>query len=1289
MTKIAEVVNGSLFLNQDKALKRVFQDRERGDLPKARQHALEALEKWPDDYGIAVEAIQACLDLHDYPQAANLFKNAHRRHQARREEILELARSAFQSSSSTLVGGFIVETLLKARDLEGIAALANAAPESFLAELVKRGETRAKNLAADGQDRSAVAGENALLLGALRIEAKEHERAAEALGAALEILPGDARHIGALLARIEGETPGSAAVKYHLGLASLLLAHPDKAETRFFQCLERPAPPFEKLLAVLGETRAPLPNHDLLAGEILVRSGGIDEGVSRLRTYVDTDRPAAGADAPQPPSRTERCRRAAARLTLLPADVFSVPAVAFLYADAAAELGSMKDAVAALDESLERDASRAGATVEWLLRREAGAPTGPGQKLLARLSASLGRVEEAVRAGRAAADADPSGVPSLIETFRALVAPPRERDPRIVGLLAELHARAGDRESAEEALGVLRRSGALPDEELSRVSTEIMRRCGVTVASLGAALEIGARRGSLDEALPHVMECYRERRDEHEALADVLRETAGDDPGRWKTVAGLVDRMAAEEELSLPFRSVQAAAHLFAGEVERAVFEFDQLALFDPNLRNSLVDTYRAALKRYDANATLHLALYHLHLETESFADAAAHLCRTLELDPSQIRDVMQRFERLVEREPSNRAIWEKMLATAVAMNRPSLAREVLARAVAALPPEAGAALHLYGARIAVVEGNREEALRSLAIALDAQSCDARAIEETIGSLLSRDPDEPRARFLRAGALLRLGRERDAVGELRRCLELSPDLRAAVRERLERLLPLSVEPWLLSALLGEIAWGEGGRDEALRHFTTALRGPRESIEGLVASIERSRAGAPDDGRLALLHARALARAGRHGEAAAHLAALVGRDASLAPAATEILREIVAESPAHCEANALLARLLLDAGDAVRSREALERLLADETIPADRVEAIVEPFLAAHGGDAGFLVRYAALNARAGSAGQSLERLREAFRRDGTRAAEVLRVIERYAWPQQLDAERTLLAIDCLLALGRAGEAFALVTACAAPDARLARELVARIDTLVGTAPRREHFSFGASLLAGAGDLDGAERFLARGREILGGRDACDLTIELAEVLYGAGETDRASRIFEEALAAAEDRAAVYARIERSYCAWADRTIARLAARAGNEPAFDGSTELLVELLLDRNRPAEALAALSRSALPGAARRLLLGRVYLAMDRPGLACAALAGAAAEAPPGGDLRRDILYAEGVARERSLDHGRAAAAFAAAAAEGRPGDGSDRARRNYTEFIAGGCGERAAALEITESI
>ena len=46
----ATEVGSFVFLTQEKLIKKIEQDRQRGDLKRAQKRALDGLEKWPDDY---------------------------------------------------------------------------------------------------------------------------------------------------------------------------------------------------------------------------------------------------------------------------------------------------------------------------------------------------------------------------------------------------------------------------------------------------------------------------------------------------------------------------------------------------------------------------------------------------------------------------------------------------------------------------------------------------------------------------------------------------------------------------------------------------------------------------------------------------------------------------------------------------------------------------------------------------------------------------------------------------------------------------------------------------------------------------------------------------------------------------------------------------------------------------------------------------------------------------------------------------------------------------------------
>lgn len=1278
-----EILSGKLplFPTQEKALGKILQERERGDLAKARKTALEALEKWPADYNLVIEAVQCCLDLSDYPQAANLLKNAYKRHPDRRTEIMEFARAAFQHSLSTLLGSFIIEVLLKSRDCAAIADFLGTGSDSFVGDLTKRSETRSKNLASEGQEDTTLYAENELLLGILHKESRQFEKSLASLGRAIEILPDDAQPIGELLVQIEQELPANSLVKFNLGLASMLLGHPDRAEARFFQCLELEAPPLEKILPALESAKEPCRHKELLTGEILVRSGKIEEGVSAIRAYLWDEH--TGDAAPQ----NERMKLAEQRLSALPREVFSVPRVMFLYCDIAGALGLVKEAVTILEQAAHADPESLPAVIEWLERNEAASLTAPAQALCARIYLQRGDIDKGVRAARCAADINPSVISGIIALIRERSQRPAEDDPGLATLLAELYARSGDRANAEETFGALKRRHTLPDGELVKLAGEIMRHCGVFLAGVISALDISLQNKKIDEAIPFVLALYREKPDEHESFAAGLRELAEEQEAYWSGIAAIVDFLAKEEELAAPFRFLQAIAHLRTGEVERAVFEFDQILMLNGDLRRQLIDIYRKASTRFNDNATLHLALYHLYVEEESLAEAAHHLCRTLELDPNQIRDVIAQFEKLVEKEPDNFGVWEEMLKTSLTLNRTSLAKDVLKRAIAALPKEKAAALHIYGARISAADGKWEDALRCLALTLTSAQADVRAIEEEVRAIIARDPANPQGNFLLGESLIRLGMEGEAVSAFRRCLDLSPAFMKSVKEKLEALLPLSVEPWLLAGMLGEIAWLEGFHDEAFRHFASAQKGPREALSGLNRSIEKIRSRSPQDARLALLHARTLSLEERCGEAVSILERLIATDAGLTRAATDILCSIIAERPEQCDANRLLARIFMQSGDIEQSRQPVIRIMSDETADPAATDAIVSEFLPFHETSAEFLVLYAGLKARTGELEEALARYRRAFSVDPKRSNDIMQGIAKQVWPEELRDTETLLAADCLIAEHRSDEAFALLRTFSAQDKGTVAEVVARLSQLIERAPRRDYFSLGASLLAQSRQVEAAERLITQGCNILEQKEALDLTLELAEILHGAGFTERGSRLLAEALEASESKGAILKRIEEAYARWADREIANLSARLEHGYASEEEVAKLVRLALERTGSKAALEILSRSALSGASRSALLGHIYLCMDQPAIACAALAAATKDGSHSDTLNPEYTYLEGIARERVGDYLRAAANFSAIA--GRYGEHADcraRALRNYTRFLESQCEERPLVLEKT---
>ena len=1284
-----------MFLTQEKLIKKIDQDRQRGDLKRAQRRALDGLERWPDDYELAVEAIQTCLDLADFHQAVALLKTAIRRHPRNINRTLDLALEAFFATHNPCLGSFIIEMLLRSRNIERVRTFLKRSPKPFLQDLIKRSETRSKGgTGVDGTVVSAKA-DNDLLLGLLFIEDEQYGKAIEPLGMSMEDTPENAKEIGSILLEFERDLKNDAMLKFYLGLASVLLSHPDKAEARFFQCLELDDPPLEKLQNLLESIERPSENHMLLNGEVLIRRGEIVEGTSSIAKYFSLAGLACTDESTpegmeKPLNCTQMMELAYHRLSLLLEDFATRPEVVMIFAECAAALGKAKRAVESLEALFYHDEKLCTEMIPWIENREDIAMSAPAQKLLMRLNLAECNLEKAAQAARMAADMDPTLIPCMLGMIEEWDGITQETHPLLMVIIAELRARAGDTESAEEILQKIRDDHLFEADELARLTGEVLRHGGVTLNGVLSIIEFSMETGNVSHALPFLIEFYRDHPDAHGTLAARIRGHAEQAESRWSVVAGLVDALSEQERLTPGFMFLQAYAHLETGTIERAVFEFDQLLMLDGEIRYDLLRIYEHTADRFGDNTTLHLALYHLYLEDGQLADAAHHLCRTLELDPGQIRDVLARFNDLVKKEPHNRGIWEEMLKSALSMNHFDLARETLKKAIEALPDQEAASLHVYGARLSSASGNVEDTLRSLAVALTSSKADLPSIEWELNEIITRDPANPDALYLLGETLFMIGREDEGVSAFEHCLSLSPTYRNNIQKRLKKLLPISARPWLVSIILGGIAWKDGRHDDALKLFRNAQNGPADHLPQLGRTLEGLIDETPDDRRLKVIYARNLSLEKRFRDAVSFLEQLLAHDTGLTKFAVDILLELIASEPSQLEANHLLARTMIQTGQIQKSLEPILRLLSPGAGPAATIDEIVSEYVHVHENNAAFLVAYAGLKARCDEHETSICLYRRALEIEPERWEEIVGELRPRSWPEGRAASCMLLVVDCLIAGERYGEAFDVIRKTSGTGTGAVEETVDRIDVISQHNPEREQFTLAGSLLLGAGSIDRAEQMIDRGRGLLDGHEFEQLRIEFAELLHIHGHTERAASIFRELLDASPDREAFLKRIESTFEAWASKEIAAGILRVENGVTSREETERYIRVALDHGNPGAALGMLAGGLLPEAPRAAFAARAYLQMERPLLALAVLGAIRRMDIPHEDLAAELSYLEGIASEQIGDYGRATAAFSKILATARHyRDCHERVAVNYTKFLQSTVTDDIAILEKTGAI
>ena len=1283
-----------MFLTQEKVLRKVIQDREKGDLERALRRAVEGLERWPGDWDIAIEAIQLCLDLSDFKQAVTLMKSAIRRHAGRKTQVLAIAREALHQQFNPFLASFVVDSELRGGDVESARDILRIGTQSYIDDMIKRSKTRSKGFEEGGRRDSPGYFENELLLGLLHIEAGNLREAVEPLGKSLAGYGRDPRAVGGIIVELERELPSDAVLQFYLGVASRMLSHYDKAEARFFRSLELADPPAERIVLEAGAEEWASRDSLMLIGEASLAAGDLETAKTSIERYLsgeDGDPGSTGfeeAAGGGPPDGERAKRFAFGRLERRKDDISRDTGLTVIFASLAAELDLAGPAVEALEARFEECPSCAGELAARIGDCAGIASTAPGRVLMMDLGVSIGDIDMVESSARLAAEIDRNRIPSILETLSTAGEEGSLDRARILSLKAEIYARAGNSGRAAEILEELDREGSVSREELMRLSGEVLTRCGVDLDGVSTNVELGMRSGDIEQAARFVTEFYRSNPDAHEELCARIAAAAGGFENGWEMAAGICESLKAEEQADRPLRRLLAEAHLHIGEIERAVFEFDQLMMFDEELHDELIPVYERAAEENPGNTTLHLALYQLYFDGQDPVPAAHHLARALESDQGQIRDIIPRFEKITDMDPANRAVWEEMIRSALSLEHYDLAEEILGRATPSLSPDDAAAMRIYGARISAAKNDLEGGIECVSDALASPGADLAAVREEIESILAENPQSAEAEFLMGRTMIRMGDEGRAVEALERCLDISPEHAGRVGELLENLLPVSAHPWMISRVLAGIAWREGRPEDSFRLLEASMRGPDDSLPGLAEALETMSGEGSGRDRIDTIRSEVMVRTGRFDEAVRLLESLVSRDPSASPAAAGELEKLVWKEPGHLEARALLARLRIDSEEIEGSLDVLLPPAADREADPAKVLEMLERFYGVHGGDCRFLTATGGLRGRTGDLEGSLAELGKALE-SGADPAAVLSGIEAIEWSGDVRPGALLLEADCLMALGEHDRAFPLLERISGGGEIPAAEVMGRaLETARGTG-NAKHYVLAAGIAAGSGDAAEAERIISEGIESADPSGAVDLTISLAGMMRDLGMEERAASLLAGVLDGAPDRRDIYRRIEEASLSRSSRLIEEGISRMESGEAGEADTESAARAAIEAGELESAARMIDGGPLSAPVRSILLARMHMAKDSPVMALAALRSCA----PGGldgETLLERLYLEGIASERTGDHGRAAAAFSRILGI-RAGymDRLERASREYSSYLSTADGEEVPVLQVTGSL
>lgn len=1266
-----------MFLTEAKALKKISQDREKGNIEKARDRALDSLKKWPDNKNLLMEAIQACFDLSDTHRAVSLLKTAIKRHPEDSSQILNYARERVTYSFNPILASFVIEILVRDRDIQGIDQILNMARGNFVEDLIKRCETRSKSFSRKNNKTGKSFVDNELLLGILYKENEQWKSSLNPLGACLENSPKDSQLIGSMLVPVERHLATNSMVKYYLGCVSSNLDHADKAEERFFQCLELDDPPLEKLVSNLESMHKKSKNFLLLTGETLIRRGSVDQGISKVKEYLAQKSGEQAGDSTNSqidhlfPGETDRQKFAYHRLSILVERIKDNFQLFQLTGELGLHLNHVKEAVETMRSFFLENHSHITEIIEWLESDEKITMTAPAQQLLTELYLEDGNYKKSAMTANLAVEIEPSRIPSIVELIENHMEK-AGHDPNLKMGLAELQAKAGNSESAEKILDSLDSNREIDSEELFRLTSEVIKHCGVNLDGVLSATEVSFRNGDAIKPVPHITQYLRENDQSSRSVVDGIYDIGKKNDEYWPLISEMINELAKEEQLPHHFRELRARANLEMGEVEKAVFEFDQLLMFEDSFRLDLIGIYEEATEKYQDNPTLHLALYQLHKEEKQLSLAAHHLSRVLELDPGQIRDILERFDKLVEADPENTRIWEELLKSAVAIKHFDLARQTLKRAISTLPDEESAGLHIYGARISMASGKTEESLRCLSVALHSPNPKLKDIESELTEIVTSEPSNAEAQYLLGETMFALGNEESALDHLVICLDLSSAYRERIKNRLEQILPRSAKPWLLSAILGKIAWEESRYDQAYRRFKQTQSGPKESLHDLSKLLKDLSDNNPDDHNLSILYARNLALEERYPEAVDILEKLVENKPETTDSVLEILYLLLEREPGQIEANRLLASIMVRCDQTEKSLEPLLHILEYTESNPSLVDEIASPYLQLHQGDTRFIIPYARLKNKLRQHEKALWCYREAFQLESNAWETILKDIQGNDWNEELADQGLLLEIDCMIEGNRMEDAFRTIKRFSSHEPSTIREIMERLSQIFNYHPKLEHFLTGCRLLCQGNMLEESKELVRKGCELLDDDQCLQLRIELADQLLSRQHEDEANEIFKDILQSPGDRGEILKKIESSHLSWVEREISYALSELDKNQLTSSELQRLIDISVEEGKAQTALRLLLHSDLEDKMRKLKLARIYLEMDKPLLTLAVADSVSISSQPD-STEIELLYMEGLASETVGNYERATSVFSRIISH-QPDyrDCFKRAEKNYTRVL-----------------
>jgi len=1259
----------------EKLLKKVEQDRSKGQLERALTRLKEAIAQNPRSFELSREAAELCFGLGRTLEGTNILRAVMKRAPSERPIALELLEREFATNKLPELAETLYDSYLalpdydRARDV--VLALAAGERTKLLAKL------HGKVLAATQEAPEDIPRLVGLLL-AESLALSAMERSTEVAATLTHLLDLDATQtdtVGRLCKLELRQSPNCPEVQLLLSRCYIQVQKPELAVEHLVGAGQDVG--LRKQALQLAETAGSSPAMVRVRAELLLSEGQYGPAATALMAHLQADEQSAAA-----------VRHV---LESVPGATSATPALQLLYARVLARTGAARLAMKELSEVRGKgaDGTAALAIVDELLAADARSVDLHLCK--ARWSLESGIVTTAVEAFQQVIALDPDRTEKLREEIEA--ACKVNSDPELSRFLVDLYVKLELPQEASDALHRLRAANAVQPAVLFDLASTVAGQYGLSSTLLAvfveAALDTGREREAR-AAVSHYLASPGVRTGEFAQRAGDLARTR---PEHAVALGRVLDGLPLPVEL----RFSMALASLQSDDSARALVDIEAMVLERPAMRDAALGALDARLSRRATDVEAHLLAVTLCEEAGRLTDAAQRLARALRAVPAETDRICKSAESVLRRNPKQADSWREILLALVDVQRFRHARELCYLAAQALPPEQQGFVHVALAEMQLDSKQPQNALNEFESALACDDVPVDRIVPRLRQLVEDDAKHGYARFVLAAALLRQGENvDDAIAHLTAAVQQDDLLMDLAFDLLSEHVPQLQDHAAACVLEGTLRLRKGERARGVLLLGRAVELQPHVAADVLPQLETEWDRDSNDLDIGLVFAHAVRCNGQTRRAARLLGELARRFPDEQPRLIAELLTVV-ETEQIPEAHRVLWELFAERGDNELAMHHLQMALDAVQDDAEATRELLDAAQRRSPGTPWIVSRLAEIESRGGHGQRSEELLRSLLQSDPGCWETVLAGV-RSTGSQAMTQGLHLLEIDCLLAGRRGGEALDALRRYRSTYPSARAMVVERYRLLVAQEGGSVAVELDlAVLLKEIGEISEAVTLLeavvrrsTNSTTAVGGEDPVERKVRLAlATLYVELGREREGReLLGTVLDRPGDHQETYGFLEKLA---AQGMMAKLKGLRETIAASPGNLRARLELArlsivaMDFEGAREVLCFTGDSPAVEAARLYLLARSHYDEDQPQLALAVLRSVQLDDVAEQELRRNIVYLKAVCCERLGNFSEAHALFLQLLSEVPYfKDTRERVRATYKKHLEAALETRVEALE-----